>query len=81
MNHKDRVLTAILALFLGCWGVHRFYLGQTGRGVVYVLLSFVLISPILGFIDFLHFIFMSDYSFDLKFNQQCAFRYRHMSES
>src|SRR5690606_18289118 len=35
--HKTKTATILLALFLGTFGVHRFYLGQYWRGIFYVL--------------------------------------------
>jgi TM2 domain-containing membrane protein YozV len=34
---KSRVVAAVLAFFLGHWGVHKFYLGYTKEGVVMLL--------------------------------------------
>ena len=31
----------LLGLFLGAWGVHNFYLGNTGRGVAQILVTLV----------------------------------------
>ncbi|GEM_PF-450053 len=65
---KNRIVAALLSFFLGHWGVHKFYLGQTNVGIVYVCLSFVFISSILGFIDFITLVSMSDQAFDQKYN-------------
>ena len=65
---KNKYITSILALFLGWLGIHRFYLGQRGNGVAYILLSFIGIGFILGVIDFFAFIFMEDERFDYKYN-------------
>jgi len=59
----------MLAFFFGWLGVHRFYLGQRGNGVAFLLLSFVGIGFLLGFIDFLVFLFMDEEKFDLKYNR------------
>jgi TM2 domain-containing membrane protein YozV len=48
---KDEVVGVLLALFLGTFGIHKFYLGQTGWGIFYLLLSWTGIPAILGFIE------------------------------
>jgi TM2 domain-containing membrane protein YozV len=34
---KDKIAAGLLAIFLGGFGVHKFYLGFTGPGLVYLL--------------------------------------------
>lgn len=34
---KSKIVAALLALFLGMFGVHKFYLGFTGQGVIMVI--------------------------------------------
>ena len=48
---KDKMVAGILAILLGGIGVHHFYLGNTTRGIIYIALAFVGVSPILGLID------------------------------
>ena len=38
---KSRICAGLLALFLGTFGVHNFYLGYIGKGVAQLLLSLV----------------------------------------
>jgi TM2 domain-containing membrane protein YozV len=49
---KDKNVAAILALFLGFLGAHKFYLGRIGSGVLYLMFSFTFIPALLGLIDF-----------------------------
>lgn len=48
---KEEVVGVLLALFLGGFGIHRFYLGQMGTGVLYLIFSWTGIPTILGFIE------------------------------
>jgi len=48
---KDTVIGVVLAVFLGHFGVHKFYLGENGWGVVYLLFCWTGIPTILGWIE------------------------------
>lgn len=48
---KDKTTAGILALLLGGFGVHNFYLGESKKGVVKILLCWTGISSILALID------------------------------
>lgn len=38
---KSKLVAGLLALFLGCWGIHNFYLGYTSKGLTQLLVSLV----------------------------------------
>lgn len=38
---KSKILAGLLALFFGCFGVHNFYLGYTGKAVTQLVLTIV----------------------------------------
>ena len=57
-------------LIVGALGFHKFYLNQIGIGIVYLLLSSFLISPILSLINFIQFLVMSEENFDRKYNNE-----------
>lgn len=69
---KDKTTAALLALLLGPIGAHKFYLGRTGLGVIYLVLSltFVLtfIPAIAGFIDFIVLALMDKDEFNRRYN-------------
>jgi TM2 domain-containing membrane protein YozV len=66
-NGKNRLAAALLALFLGNFGVHKFYLGQTGLGFLYLLFFWTGIPGIIGIIEFVILLTMSDEQFALKY--------------
>lgn len=49
MPTKSRGLAIALALFLGGFGVHWFYLERPGKGLIYLLFCWTLIPAILSF--------------------------------
>jgi TM2 domain-containing membrane protein YozV len=65
---KDKNVAAILALFMGGIGVHKFYLGRIGAGVLYLIFSLTFIPAILGLIDFFVLALMDRDEFDRRFN-------------
>ena len=48
---KDPTAAVLLALFLGGLGIHKFYLGQTGLGVLYLIFCWTGIPSIIAFIE------------------------------
>jgi TM2 domain-containing membrane protein YozV len=51
-NSKKNPTTAVLlALFLGGLGAHKFYMGQTGMGILYLLFCWTYIPSIIALIE------------------------------
>ena len=48
---RDEVVGILLALFLGTFGIHHFYLRRTGLGVLYCCFFWTGIPTMLGFIE------------------------------
>jgi TM2 domain-containing membrane protein YozV len=48
---RDEVVGVLLAFFLGCFGIHHFYLGRVGLGILYCCFCWTGIPAILGVIE------------------------------
>jgi TM2 domain-containing membrane protein YozV len=48
---RDEVVGILLALFLGTFGIHHFYLRRTGLGILYCCFFWTGIPSMLGFIE------------------------------
>ncbi|MGU3374655.1 TM2 domain-containing protein [Chryseobacterium sp. M5A1_1a] len=70
---KSKFTAIILALFLGGLGIHRFYLGQNIKGILYLLFCWTFVPTLIAFFDFLIFITMSEERFNHKYNLQTGF--------
>ena len=69
-SEKKRMTVAVLAMLFGGLGAQNFYLGRTLEGVLCVLFCWTLIPSILGFIDCIRFLCMSDATFADKYGQK-----------
>lgn len=67
-TNKNRIIAALLAIFLGAFGVHKFYLGKVSWGITYLLLSWTAIPMIIGIFEGIFYLLMSDKSFELKYS-------------
>jgi TM2 domain-containing membrane protein YozV len=65
---KRKGVATLLALTLGLFGVHRFYLGETVAGVIYLLLSFTFVPYAFAILDAINYMSMSMVTFNLQFN-------------
>ncbi|MGB7486769.1 MAG: NINE protein [Phormidesmis sp.] len=69
---KNKVVAAVLALAVGWIGVHKFYLGQTGVGIIYLLFSWTGIPAVIAFFECIFLLVMDDRAFDAKYNHALA---------
>ncbi|CAM5193531.1 TM2 domain-containing membrane protein YozV OS=Castellaniella defragrans OX=75697 GN=HNR28_000453 PE=4 SV=1 [Castellaniella defragrans] len=61
----QRRIAILLALFLGWLGVHRFYLGQIGWGLVILVIAWIFLplAAVIGLIDAIRYLFMDEETF------------------
>jgi TM2 domain-containing membrane protein YozV len=64
---KNKTTAGLLALFFGGIGVHKFYLGQGGMGVLYLIFCWTLIPALVAFIEALVLFGMNDVAFATKY--------------
>ncbi|MBP9085436.1 MAG: TM2 domain-containing protein [Kofleriaceae bacterium] len=67
VTSKNRQTAGIFALLLGGIGVHKFYLGQPGMGVLYLVFCWTAIPALIGFIEGIVLLTMTDQAFAEKF--------------
>lgn len=54
LNGQDKLVMALVCFFLGGLGIHNFMMGETKRGIIKIVLSFLCgIGWILALIDFI----------------------------
>lgn len=71
---KNRVAAAMMAIFGGSFGLHKFYLNDIGGGIFFIFMMIVTagifpVTALLGFIEGLRLLTMSDDQFDRKYNR------------
>lgn len=65
---KKKSFALLWCLFLGGIGAHKFYLGQPGWGIIYILLCWTFIPAIVSLIELIALILTSDSDFNRKYN-------------
>lgn len=63
---KSKVAAGILGIFSGEIGVHKFYLGKTGMGILYLCFCWTCIPGFVGFAEGITYLCSSDENFQLK---------------
>jgi TM2 domain-containing membrane protein YozV len=61
------VAAGLFGIFLGGFGVHKFYLGRVGMGILYLLFCWTFIPAIAGFVEGIIYISMSNEKFRAKY--------------
>lgn len=64
---KSKIVAGILGIIFGGLGIHKFYLGQGGKGILYLLFCWTYIPAIIGFIEGIMILCSQDENFEIKY--------------
>jgi TM2 domain-containing membrane protein YozV len=64
---KSRLAAILFALFLGGLGIHKFYLGRIGWGIVYLLFCWTFVPTVISVIEAILYLTMTDEAFAAKY--------------
>jgi TM2 domain-containing membrane protein YozV len=67
---KRKSVAALLAIFLGGLGIHKFYLNKPVQGILYLIFCWTWIPMIIGFFEGLHYATSSDERFERDYPQK-----------
>ena len=64
IDEKSRIAAGVLAILLGGIGVHKFYMGKIGMGILYLLFCWTGIPALIGLIEGIIYLTKSDDDFE-----------------
>lgn len=70
---RNKVIAALLALILGSFGLHKFYLGRIVWGIIYLLFFWTFIPTFISVIEGIVYLSMSEKNFNKKYNTEYGF--------
>ncbi|MBU6428630.1 MAG: TM2 domain-containing protein [Cyanobacteria bacterium REEB65] len=62
-SSPDRKTAALLAILLGDFGIHKFYLGKNRQGLLYLILCWTFVPGVVSLFEGLAYMLMSDRTF------------------
>ncbi|WP_114952816.1 TM2 domain-containing protein [Sphingosinicella terrae] len=70
---RNKYVAAVIAFLLGPLGIHRFYLGRIGTGVLMLILTCTVFGLLLSipwaFVDMIRYLIMSDREFERRYGR------------
>ncbi|MBQ3390305.1 MAG: TM2 domain-containing protein [Firmicutes bacterium] len=63
---RSKIAAGVLGIVLGGLGIHKFYLGKIGLGIVYILFVWTGIPSIIGLVEGIIYLCTDDLTFQLK---------------
>ena len=70
---RNKTVAFLLAWLFGGVGVHKFYLGDNGAGVLYFLFCWTLIPAFIAFFEGITYLMTSEAAFNAKYNQVAGY--------
>jgi TM2 domain-containing membrane protein YozV len=69
---KSKLTAGILAILLGNIGVHKFYMGKIGMGILYLCFCWTCIPGVIGLIEGIIYLTSSREEFEYKNHVRCT---------
>ena len=66
-SRKSKGVAILLALFLGGFGIHKFYLNQVFWGILYLLFCWTFIPAVISLFEVIILLFMNESEFNRRF--------------
>lgn len=67
VSGKSRIAAGLFAILLGGIGIHKFYLGRVGQGILFIIFCWTFIPALIGLIEGIIYSTMSDEAFEMKY--------------
>ena len=64
-----RIAASLLAIFLGTFGVHKFYLNQPGMGILYLCFFWTCIPSVIALIEGIIYLTKTDEEFEKQYGK------------
>jgi TM2 domain-containing membrane protein YozV len=64
---KSKVIAGILAILLGGIGVHKFYMGKIGKGILYLVFCWTMIPSLIGLIEGIMYLVQDEEKFHARY--------------
>ena len=65
---RNKTTAALLAIFLGDFGAHKFYLGKNGTGLFYLIFFWTFVPAVIGFLEGIVLLSMDEKIFNERYN-------------
>ncbi len=63
---KSKNVAGVLAIFLGGFGIHKFYLGKVFQGIIYLIFCWTYIPSIIAFVEGIIYLLSNEHNFSVK---------------